>query len=1054
MPIVRVLGPTAVTTETSDELDLGAPRHAEVLAILAAHRGRVVRAEALADLIWRGDPPRTAATTLQGYISRLRRALEPVRVSGGEATTVVTVGDGYRLDMDTDAATFEAEVLRARDLVTTRPSEAAQVLADALALWRGPALVGIADVDAIAPETQRLEELRVVARELQAQALLATGEDASVVPDLRLLVAEHPLRERGSALLALALYRCGRQADAFAVLRDLRDRLVEELGVDPGPEIVELNQRLLDQDPTLFARPARQTAASSFAGRVAELDALARSWEQACAGTVTTAVVRGEAGIGKTSLVEELVARTGADVLWGRCVADPGAPAYWPWTQVLGDLPATPTLEAGRFAFGLDVGERLRLLTREHGAIVVLDDAQWADADSLVVLDIALHALRDTPLLLVLTLRDDPPRAPDELGRVLGSLARRPRHVDLRLTGLTLEEAAPLLAGRPGAGVEAARLIDRTGGNPYFLRSLAALGDDARVPSDVRDAVRQRVAALPDGGAELVAALALAGRPVPLVVAASAAGQSLDSLERPLASALRGGLVDEPEPGHLRLAHDLVREVVGEGLAPTVRTALHTRLADAFALGGVGLAAAVAEHRLAAAAGLHDDRAARAGLDAARAALASAALEDAVTWAHRGLASAADEDLRADLHRVAGVASRRAGRLEAAEAELREEAAIARRGEDWERLAEAALESTPGGIGGYWSLFGLPLLGDATLLAEAVTHLDAVPPPLRARLLAAEATQLIGTDTAAAAALAARALDEAGADRDARARALVALVLTTWTPATAGDRLARVEELLATCAHDPGLTATATHLHRCVLLELGRVAESRRVARRFTELVDRTGDPDLALLDLWWRAGLHLLRGENDEARALASSAAETAALVTPAAATLDLISRATVDGVGAWQEGRLLDVVPDAAQLAVDAAPDFLLVVALGHAEAGHHGIALPLIDRLLAAPPVGNVRLAWTIMLASALIALREGERLEALLGELRSYGDRIIVLWPGDTSLGPAQLYLGGALAVRGERAEAREVLTAALARAEAVGARPYAERARVLLASLPD
>lgn len=1050
MPIVRVLGPTAVTTDGGDELDLGAPRHAEVLGILAANGGRVVRAEALAELVWRGDPPRSAATTLQGYISRLRRVLEPERATGSSATTLVTVGDGYRLDLPTDAGTFEAEVRRARDLLATRPAEAAQVLAAALTWWRGPAYAGVAEVEAIAPEAQRLEEMRVVAREMQAQALLATGEDASVVPDLRLLVAEHPLRERGPCLLALALYRCGRQADALAVLRDLRERLVDELGVDPGPETAELTQRLLDQDPTLLARPARVVASGSFAGRTAELDALTDGWQRARSGAVVSAVIRGEAGIGKTRLAEELVARAAVEAHWGRCAADPGAPAYWPWTQILGDLTATETLEAGRFAFGLHVGERLRELAGSEGAIVVLDDLQWADADSLVVLDLALHALRDAPLLIVVTLRDDPPRAPAELDRVLGSVARRDHHADLRLRGLSLDEAAPLLAG----GTDAARLVERTGGNPYFLRSLAALGPGAEVPSDVRDSVRQRLATLPAGGAELVAVLALAGRPIPLVVAASAAGISLDALEQPLASALRGGLVDESTPGYVGLAHDLVREVVGDTLAPTGRIALHSRLADAFALSGPGLVAAVAEHRLAAAVGLHDDRAARTGLDAARAALAAAAPDDAVTWAHRALAAAADDRLRADLHRVAGVAHRRAGRLEAAESELREEAAIARRLQDFTRLAEAALESTPGGIGGYWSLFGLPLLGDASLLREALTHLDSVAPPLRARLLAAEATQLINTDQATAAELAARAVDEAGSDRDARARALVAEILTSWTPATAPDRLARVEELLGLCAHDPGLTATATHLHRCVLLELGRVAESGRAARRFADLVARTGDPDLALLDVWWRAGLHLVRGEHDEARALAASAAETAALVTPAAATLDLISRATVDGVGAWQEGRLLDLVPDAAQLAIDADPDFQLVVALGHAEAGHRDIALPVIDRLLAAPPGGNVRLAWTIMLASALIALREGERLEPLMADLRSYGDRLVVLWPGDTSLGPAQLYLGGALAVRGEHAEARAVLGAALAQAEAVGARPYAERARSWLASLAD
>jgi hypothetical protein len=324
---------------------------------------------------------------------------------------------------------------------------------------------------------------------------------------------------------------------------------------------------------------------------------------------------------------------------------------------------------------------------------------------------------------------------------------------------------------------------------------------------------------------------------------------------------------------------------------------------------------------------------------------------------------------------------------------------------------------------------------------------------LRARLLAAEATQRMGTDRAGATELAERALHEAGPDRDARARALIALILANWSPETAADRLAQVEELLPLCAHDPGLQATATHLHRCVLLELGRMADSARASRRFTELAHRTKDPDLALLDTWWEVGQRLLQGDADQARALAASATATAALASPAAATLDLISRSTVEGVAAWQAGRLLEVVADAEDLAAGTDPGFLLVVALGHAEAGHRDVALPLIDRLLASPPQGNMRLPWTIMLTAALVALGDAQRLAALLPALRAFADRVILLWPGDTSLGPAQLYLGGALAVIGQTDEARRVLTAALQQAEAIGARPYVSRALSLLAALP-
>ena len=258
MLLVRVLGPTGATRADGSPVELGARRHADLLAILAAHRGRQVLAETLADLLWRGAPPPSAGTTLQGYVARLRRALEP-GLAGADAKVVVTVGAGYRLDAETDAAAFEADVRKARGLLGAAPDEAARVLGAALATWHGEAFADVSDLGAVTPEIERLDELYVVARELQAEATLASGDVPTAVADLRRLVAEHPLRERAPVLLATALYRGGRQSDALAVLRALRERLVDELGVDPGDEVTATEQRILRHDPGL-AGPATTIA--------------------------------------------------------------------------------------------------------------------------------------------------------------------------------------------------------------------------------------------------------------------------------------------------------------------------------------------------------------------------------------------------------------------------------------------------------------------------------------------------------------------------------------------------------------------------------------------------------------------------------------------------------------------------------------------------------------------------------------------------------------------------------------------------------------------------
>lgn len=236
---------------------------AALLALLLLHRNRAVGPDRLIEGLWGNDPPQTARKTLQLYVSQLRKVLPP--------GTLETKGSGYVLhvapgELDVDRFTELVEVGRAATEGGDR-ALAARALSEALALWRGPALDDFAYEDFAQSEIQRLEELRLSALEDRIDADLALGRQARLVDELEQLVATSPLRERFRARLMLALYRCGRQADALAVYRDGRRMLQEELGIEPGPELRQLEQGILTHDSSLHGSSTRRVSARRRVGR-------------------------------------------------------------------------------------------------------------------------------------------------------------------------------------------------------------------------------------------------------------------------------------------------------------------------------------------------------------------------------------------------------------------------------------------------------------------------------------------------------------------------------------------------------------------------------------------------------------------------------------------------------------------------------------------------------------------------------------------------------------------------------------------------------------------
>jgi YVTN family beta-propeller protein len=234
---------------------LGGPRQRAVLALLLLEANRVVSMDRLAEDLWAGHPPEGWVTTVQIYVSHLRQALEPDRARGAAGEVLVTRGRGYLLRVDggrLDAARFQDGFTAGRAaLEAGRYEQAAGTLRMALGVWRGQVLADLADYGFTRPEAARLEELRLAAVEARVDADLALGRHDALTAELEQLAGEHPMRERVHGQLMLALYRCGRQGDALAAYRRVRDLLAGELGVDPGEPLQRLHASVLAHDPAL-----------------------------------------------------------------------------------------------------------------------------------------------------------------------------------------------------------------------------------------------------------------------------------------------------------------------------------------------------------------------------------------------------------------------------------------------------------------------------------------------------------------------------------------------------------------------------------------------------------------------------------------------------------------------------------------------------------------------------------------------------------------------------------------------------------------------------------
>jgi DNA-binding SARP family transcriptional activator len=903
---VAVLGAVEVRRDDGP-VELGTPKQRAVVAALALAQGRPVSADALIDLLWHDVPPATATTTLQAYVSGLRKALEPGRRRRGASHVLVTVGAGYALrTSSSDAARFDRTVTTeharlAFSLLDDVPLTddalrgAVHRLDETLATWRGRPYAELGDAPAAVAERARLEELRAVALEDKAVARLALGEHARAAVELEALTSAYPLRERLWWLRALGLVRAGRQAEALEVLRDVRALLDEELGLDPGPDLRDLQQLILRQDPALDWRPPPKQGRGPAAdrnpdrtpddapvvasgapvrasdewpmlGREDELARLEEALRQALAGRTACAVVTGEPGIGKSRLCSELASRAralGAQVLVGRCSQDDGAPPLWPWTTILERLGAAPPGPPDDSDLGGEfrVREAIVRAVREAAAagpvVLLLDDLHWADTATLRVLRLLAESAHDDPLLVLGTWRDHP-RPTGALADVAEALARL-HAVRVELGGLgepAVVGIVDAVTSRRPSPAQADALRRRTDGNPFFLIEYARLagsrveleqllGEDDP-PTAVQEVLARRLERLPDDTVEALRAAAVVGREFDLVLLAAATGTAEDHLVDRLEAARVAGLVREDGVDKFVFAHALVRDTIYTGLSASRRARRHARVAT-FLSGRAGRETEEARHWLAAGPA-HAARAWRAAAIAADVAVRAHAHDEAADLLRTALTVVEDDpgaDLRDryDLLMQLVTAYRWAARWTDLTPTVERAIGVAEEMGDPVLAAEAAISTTQGAL---WqsAAHGEVHHGIVATLRRSLQELPAGDSTLRCRCMLSLANELYYATTHAER----RALiDEAVAmarrldDRALLVHACQSAFLGLWSPTTAEERLAYAEEAVALArAEGDDQAAVLSQVFRTIALgELGRVgsmwqsaAETRVAAER------------------------------------------------------------------------------------------------------------------------------------------------------------------------------------------------------------------------------
>ncbi|MFD1518972.1 BTAD domain-containing putative transcriptional regulator [Pseudonocardia yunnanensis] len=468
-----VLGPLAVWTSQGAPVRVPELKVRALLADLLIHDGRPVSVDRLLDDLWGGQLPGNPRNTLQTKVSQLRSALESAEPGGREL--VVHEPAGYRLRTEVcaiDVREFRALTARARAI--DHPGARAAMLSDALVLWRGPALADVAGEPFAAAAIRGLEEERLVASEERAEALLAAPgpPDGALVGELEELVARHPLRERLRSAQIRALHQAGLPSEALASYSDLRTRLVEELGLEPGPELAALQQAILTQDLGSHRAPTATRPHTNLPAPITELVGRAAAVEEVrtLLRSARLVTLTGPGGVGKTSLAVETARQLVSDLPDGTWLVElagidrqvhpeqPG-PAEERLVEVVAAALGVRD-DQGPVSAGAPsrLADRLGEALREREVLLVLDNCEQVVEQ---VAALAQRLLRLAPGLRILTTSREPLGLTGEVLRPVPPLALPERGAEQRLHTVREASAVQLFVARataaaPGFTLDAA----------------------------------------------------------------------------------------------------------------------------------------------------------------------------------------------------------------------------------------------------------------------------------------------------------------------------------------------------------------------------------------------------------------------------------------------------------------------------------------------------------------------------------------------------------------------------------------------------------------------